>query len=413
MTGIPEHLPRKLAISSWIWSWIAGGGPGEPYENLETCMVGLKERGFNALRADVGLNWGFTIDGRPRGEMAFRQWIEGYGWNLATVCDFGGARHDVLERVIHLLELAKKHGVYVILTSWEYQDSSWHVADPAIRAEVMGVPIERRFMRMAEQMDRLLMILGDRGLKRNIAFVEVHNEPEHSLFPEGPESVDQHTAAIAMLRERHPDVMVSADFSSHKWEIVPANAQVFDQHIYAGGDWYFKVLYGQTVLADGFDPAHPRRHEPLARVLRDGDLVPWDEFMIAAENIRPFWRPVDWMFENLDNEKWDRWLTESYAEWEEPIHETARKYFALDAHEAQRRGLPLVLDEGGFFYPPRYSRFEVDGPGLSLLDLFTDLAIEHDYWGYMPGTYTGPEQLVWGANPEWLRMTNERFRSSE
>ena len=127
--------------------------------------------------------------------------------------------------------------------------------------------------------------------------------------------------------------------------------------------------------------------------------------MKPAANIRPFWRPIMWLYENLDNAKWDAWKDRIWAE--------ARKRFAEDALEARRRQLPLVFDEGGFFYPPRLSQFEVSPAGLSLLDLFGDLAIEHDYWGFVPGTYCGPEHLIWHENPEWLRRTNERFQQGK
>jgi hypothetical protein len=376
-------------------------------------MVELKERGFNAVRVDAGLNWAFQQDGTPRGEVAFRPWIEGYGWNFSTVNSRGGGRHDILKRLITLFQCAKRHGVYVILTSWEYQDSTWFTADPALRAEVYSVQRERRFMLLAEHHDRLLSILEDAGLDKHVAFVEVHNEPDGSELPIGEEGKRLHSEAIAMLRNRHPGTLISGDFASHDYGYVPDNVQVFDQHIYAGAEWYFEKLYGETVLSKEFDPADPKKLEALRRVLKD-DLVPWDEFMKRATNVREFWRPIMWMFENLDNARWDEWVAESYPEWEPKIRENAVWRFASDAAEAERRGLPLVLDEGGFFYPPRLARFEVTGEGLGMLDLFCDLAIQHDYWGFMPGTYCGPEHLVWHENPEWLRRINARFqRSSE
>ena len=142
----------------FIWDWITMATPGEPYHDLERVMAGLRERGFNAVRAETGLNWCFTADGKPRGEMEFCPWIPGYSDNLTSVNAKGGGRHDVLKRVVHLMELAKKHGVYVILTSWEYQDSSWFVADPKLRAEVMAIPEKERFMHLAQHHDRLLGI---------------------------------------------------------------------------------------------------------------------------------------------------------------------------------------------------------------------------------------------------------------
>ena len=64
---LPSHLPQKLSISCWIWSWITSAAVGEPYDDLDRCMIELKERGFNAVRLDAGLNWAFRADGRPRG----------------------------------------------------------------------------------------------------------------------------------------------------------------------------------------------------------------------------------------------------------------------------------------------------------------------------------------------------------
>ena len=409
---LPEHLPRKLSISCWIWSWITSATEGEPYDDLERCMIELKERGFNAIRIEAGLNWAFDLDGRPRGDVEFGPWIAGHGWNFSTTNSRGGGRHDVLERLLYLFQYARRRGIYVILTSWEYQDSSWFLADPDLRAQVYGIPPERRFMQLAEHHDRLLSILKSWGLEEQVAFVEVHNEPEHSEFPSGDKGTRLHRDAIAFLRDKHPDILVSGDFSSHNEAIVPDNVQVYDQHVYGGGEWYFSTLYGETVRHPHFDPANPRALAALDRVLRE-DIVSWDEFMVPAQNIRKAWRDVMWMYENLDNDRWDAWVAERFAEWEDRVRAGTREMFAADADAARRRGLPLVHDEGGFFYPPRLSRFEVEYPGLGILDLFTDLAIEHDYWGFMPGTYCGPDHISWTEKQDWLRAVNGRFQSSE
>jgi hypothetical protein len=275
-------------------------------------------------------------------------------------------------------------------------------------------------MHLARQFDQLLKLLRGKGLLRNIAFVEIHNEPDASEFPAGDAifqpvactaetSRGLHEEAIGFLRAQHPDVLVSADLTCHNYALTPDNAQVFDQHIYAGYEWYTQALYGQTVTHPQFDPHQPRNREPLRSLLRE-DIVPWDEYMMPAQNIRAPWRARHWLYDNLDNTKWDAWVAPRYAEWEARIRERAKQCFAADAAEARRRGLPQVFDEGGLFYPPRLSRFELSPTGLSLLGLFTDLAIEYDYWGFMPGTYCGPEHLVWHDNPDWLGHTNERFR---
>jgi len=50
---LPAHLPRKLSICCWIWDWIVAATPGEAYDDLERCVVEMKERGFNAVRVDA------------------------------------------------------------------------------------------------------------------------------------------------------------------------------------------------------------------------------------------------------------------------------------------------------------------------------------------------------------------------
>ena len=408
--AIPSHLPERLTICSYIWAWIAQGGPDEPYWDIEKAVIETKERGFNCIRADAGLNWCFDLGGKPRGEMAFRQWIEGYSSNLRTVNAKGGARHDVLQRVIRLMELAQKHDVYVILTSWEYQDSTWHVADPAIRKEVYGIPESARFMHMARQHDRLLRVLKERRLDSNIAFIEPHNEPEFSDFPKGQENKRLHTEAIAFLRERHPDVLISADHASQEFDIIPDNAQVFDVHMYSGQFVYFDQIWDATVRSPEFDPASPRKLSIMRRLLKV-DIVPWDVFMKEAQNVREFWRGIDWLYENLNDSEWDNWMLEHFNEFWPMAKQITIDRFTQNGEESRRRAIPAVLDEGGWFYPPLGSRFDEMPEGIRLFDLMADQAIKQGYWGFMCTTYNGPEQPVWHVNPDWLKEVNERFKN--
>jgi hypothetical protein len=405
---LPAHLPPKLSIGIFFWNWVAMATPGEPYHDLERAVTGLRQRGFNSVRAEAGLNWCFTADGKPRGEMEFCRWIPGYSDNLTTVNVKGGGRHDVLKRAVYLMELAKKHGVHVILTSWEYQDSSWLVADQRIRAEVMAIPPEKRLMHLAQHHDRLLTILKQKDLHKNIAFIEVHNEPDCSEFPQGPQGKKLHEEAIALLRDRHPDILVSGDYASHDTAIVPDNVQVYDQHTYVG---LYSSLFEQTIWRRDFDPANPKKNELLRRVLKD-PFVPYDQFMKAAQNVREFWRPIDWVYCNLDNRAYDEWLIEQYGREKTALEAKARGFFEGDAKEAARRRIPAVCDEGGCWCGPMGSKFEVTRPGLSIFELQVDLAIQHGYWGMMPTSSCGPENPPW-QNVEWLKTVNNRFQSGK
>jgi hypothetical protein len=148
--------------------------------------------------------------------------------------------------------------------------------------------------------------------------------------------------------------------------------------------------------------------------------MPLDKYLAAAGKVgredkaaTEGWKRMLWLWENIDTEKWDALVTESFPAWKAQMREKAVKIFAEDAGEGKRRGLPLVLDEGGYFCPPPQSRWEMTPDGLSLLELFADLAIRHGYWGFMPGTYCGPQHIIWREKPEWLRQINGRFQAGK
>ena len=75
---VPDHLPPKLSISFWH-HWLYRAQPGAPYADLERCVLGLKERGFNTVRVNVPLTYAFRLDGTPRGPIEFEQPVPGYG----------------------------------------------------------------------------------------------------------------------------------------------------------------------------------------------------------------------------------------------------------------------------------------------------------------------------------------------
>jgi hypothetical protein len=407
-TRTPEHLPERLTICSWQWPWITSSGPGEPYHDLEAVMNGLRERGYNAIRIDAGPDWCFAAGGKPRGEMAFTQAYAGYNMRFRVINGRDGVRCDVLERVVELMRLAGQYDIYVILTCWEYMHCNGLVVDPAIRDAVNAMPRERRLMHLARQEDRLLRILKDRGLQQNVAYVEPHNEVNFSDLPGDEEGRKYHEEAIAFLREVHPDLLISADFGRHLPEQIPDNTQVYDIHVYAGAFLYFDVLYRQTVDHPNFDPAEPRKL-PLLDYLLEPHIVPYEAFTGEIPNVGSGWAGRLWLYHNLDIGRFDRWFLERYAERETDVKSNARCIYAEIAREADRRSLPVTIEEGGFFYAPLHSRFEESEAALDYFEFITDLAIEHGFWGFLPTTYNGPECPVWWERPKWLRENNTRF----
>ena len=67
--------------------------------------------------------------------MEFGPWIAGYLDNLSSVNARGGGRHDVLQRLTRLIELAKQYGISVILTGWGVPGQFLVRGRPKIRAK--------------------------------------------------------------------------------------------------------------------------------------------------------------------------------------------------------------------------------------------------------------------------------------
>ena len=66
---LPAHLPARLTITLWDFSWYVRTGPGEPFEDLDRAFAEAVERGYNTVRicAMPFLLFGSGLDTSPRG----------------------------------------------------------------------------------------------------------------------------------------------------------------------------------------------------------------------------------------------------------------------------------------------------------------------------------------------------------
>ena len=411
---IPDHLPRKLAICSSQWAWFTLSGPSEPYYNLEEVMIGLRERNYNAIRIDTALNWCFHKDGSPRGKVAIRAAVPGYSHRFKVLNHRGGNSVDVLNRLFQFMELAKKYDIYVICSDWEYMHTTWFVESAALRNEVLGIPVQDRLIHLARHMDRVVTMLKERDLAGNIAWIEPHNEADISDFPLGGEGHKLHTEAVAFLRDRHPDILVSADLAWIDNIGTTDNSQIYDHHLYVGNKLY-NSFFDKTVHRKDFNFDNPWQDE-FVRDYLEPSITPYsafkDNFPLHRES-RTFgnegWLRNFWIYYNINIDKFDRWLTRNYHSVKISIQDNATDYYSRHSQEAKRRGIPMVITEGGFFYGPLYSRFEESESGLEYYDYLTDLAIKNGVWGFASSTYNCPAMPVWWACQKWLTETNNRF----
>ncbi len=438
--AIPPHLPRRLAICYYGWQWITTALPDEPFGNVDQVVKETKDRGFNCIRVEMGLNWMFDLQGRRRGKLKFTNWIPDFSSNLHCVDAKGGGEHDVFERVMQLFEAASKHDVFLSMTSWEYQDAISQLDDARIRNEILAVPYSERLMLLARQYDRLLVELRKRGLHKRIAQVEIINElnqppifcsttklPPQTMeewvnrkIPTPPcakETVRSLAAdAVGYVRNRHPDLLVTVDglVACDGFEtLYPENAQVADHHVYCDGvTQAFWGKCGITGIRPG-EPPNPETNPFLKSVLKPNP-APWRDLVRKAGHVRQDWWGLAWLYTNLDNERFDQWCIEHFPEYESRIKQSIDKQFECAARFARARNLPLVVDEGFILYPPLHSRFVMTPEGRRGEEIGVNAAIATGHWGIMITGYFRPDTPPWKDNTqcEWAERLNKRILMS-
>jgi hypothetical protein len=438
--NIPSHLPQRLAICYYGWQWITTALPDEAFGNIDQVVKETKDRGFNCIRAEMGLNWMFDLQGRRRGKLKFTNWIPGFSSNLHCVDAKGGGEHDVFERVMHLFEAAAKYDVYVITTSWEYQDAISQLDDSRIRDEILAVPYGDRLMLLARQYDRLVVELRKRGLHKRISQVEIINElnqppivcstarlpPQtmdewvHGKSPQPACTTDSVRAlafeAVAYVRNRQPDLLVTVDglTACTGFEtLYPQNAEVADHHVYSEG---LTQAFWEKCGITGIRPSEPPKPEqnPFLRSVLKPDAASWDELVRRAGHVRQAWWGISWLYTNLDNDKFDRWCVDHFPEYEVRIKQSMEKQFRCAAAFAAARNLPLVVDEGFILYPPLHSRFVMTPEGRRGEELGVHAAIATGHWGIMISGYFRPDTPAWKDEGQcaWAHGLNAKVLGS-
>ena len=440
-TRIASHLPKRLAICYYGWDWLTSALPDEAYGDLDRAMRETKERGFNCIRPDMGLGLLYDRSGQRLGRLEFRARLPGVNSNMQCVDAKGGGIHDVWQRVMHLFELAEKHDLYIIGTSWLYQDLLTDVADDALRTELVSVPYNDRMMLLAKQWDWLLTDLKCRGLVHRLAMMELGNElecvpcsaaPEHTAPPTWQAWIDESLLkappeqsrelarqALALVQEKHPDVLSTVDFASadHLATFFPDNAQVVDHHVYSDGvtnDLLEMMKKSGGANRFSYETGPVLEGNDIRSLLRT-DIMDWPEFCRRTEGTRKGWWPTAWFYQNIDNSKYDAWCMAHYDSYRARIKESVEKAFYTAANFAKARGLPLVVDEGFVFYPPLHSRFVTTPEGRWGEEIAVNSAIAHGYWGILPTGYFRPNTpLVWynDSQCEWIAGLNLRILNS-
>jgi hypothetical protein len=328
-----------------------------------------------------------------------------------------------LHRLEALFDTALRHGVRVIVSSWEYQQSPVFVTDDAWYRALAAVPGDERAVVMAEAQARLVAHLQRAGLAEPIAYVEVHNEVDLSgIVPVTPDSPPGHyarlrkplEAAMAVFTQAHPDVPVTYSIGEPwptEFADLPAG-DVTHVHFYAYG--VLGALYDALGLGHGSMPrpevpqwptptlaamlrpeAPPRAQwQPGAGWQREGTVISGDLFYVH-----------DW----VDPQRWDLWLYEHYQEHRIAMRQTLEAWVDAAAALARSNASPAVLGEGVIGYTPLHARFEEHAVGKDLAELTVRRALDAGFAGTVLTSNAAPHHPMWWTDDDWMRQLNARI----
>lgn len=423
--GGGNHADR-LAISFWIWALWDTGTNGF-FNDLELRVSELVERGFNCIRCEAGTGITHDAGGQPRGELEFSPILPGQPRFTRQSEHMAGGRVDLLKRLIALCTVARRHGVKVILSSWYYLHTFWFT-DRHVTAELLGLPLEERFMYFARGLDRILDELEQRGLDDVIAAAEIFNEVDGMSFVGGYGSAKipvavlhhfrgLHEEAIAFLKARHPRIRIALNtytpFTNP--DFAPRNVQVWILHSYYLWDVY-RVFEGDLLREDA-DLNDPGVYAPVRRFLRK-DLVPFQAVLDSRAGRPPIsadWYRRIWLYSNLAPDampELERLLRENLENNMDHFKQKATDAAAqaVKLRDELFPGIPLILGEGASYCADSRLRWEERSDAYwEVVEHAARAWRDHGFLGAVVRTNAGPEDPVWHEYPDRLKRINEVF----
>lgn len=417
LTGpVPEHLPSRLTVTLWDFSWYTQAGAGDPYEDLDAAVADAASLGYNAIRicaaplllfGELGLDsLSESLDIEGLGKTPHGGY---FGQRMRWYDAPGGYAVDIRARLLQLFTAARRHGLVIILASWEYQQSPAFAASPDWFRAIDAVPLAERYRMLADAWDRMIRWLTDLGHREAIALVELHNEVDFSILPPLEEVGAQE---IARLRARHPGVLFTASYGKPPhlaMHEIPPGLGAGQFHVYSYG-----VLDELQRLVDIRSEGSATFPNAALRSLLRQD----------APSVTEYGRAADWKYRAtvvtdqmiygydwIDPAAWDAWLEEQYPLYERVMLREIESRTVAIARWARWQGVPAVIGEGWVGYTPLHGGFEEGPIGRALAEHGVRTALEHGMWGVVLCSNAAPHHPMWQLR-DWQRTLNTEILSA-
>lgn len=413
--SLPAHLPHRLTITLWDFSWYTMTMPGEAFEDLDRAFAEAVERGYNTVRicampfllfGSANLDYRALHLTNLGGEFGQRT-----RWYNAK----GGAVLDGRQHLLNLFEAAKRHNCFVILSSWEYQQSPSFLTTSDWYDALMAIPPAGRFLALAEAMGKLISFLKDHDLADRIAYAELHNEVDLTRLSAVAQPGENNFAAqkpyleeaVVKLREMHPDILMTVCYGippvSHM-RYLADNVQVGHFHLYIYG------VLGQLIEELGERTnAEPFPNDLLRSMLRhdappfeEWKPRPGEEWRLRATGIP---RRLAYIHDWVIPDKWDLWLYDHYGAYREAMRQGIKLRLEVAADWAEQHQVPAVLGEGYVGYTPLHANFEEGPVGKNLAEYAIETCLDLGFWGIILCSNAAPHHPFW-QDVEWQQRMN-------
>lgn len=419
--AIPSHLPERLTITLWDFSWYVRTGPGEPFEDLDRAFAEAVDRGYNTIRICA---MPFLLFGSGLDTSAIRLGPLGGGYGRGLRW-YDVEQPTVVDGRAHLLALfraAARSGCFVILSSWEYQQSSSFATEPGWCDALLALHPEQRAESQAGALADLVDFLAGHGLDDRIAFTEIHNEVQVGHLADGLAATDldervvqlrpRLTRALDVFHARHPDRPVTVNYAqvpAGGMRGIPDNVDVLVTHPYVYGVLgAFIAEFGLRGPAAEFDQARADTEILRPGAPRLAEWVPAQEWRLKATIVS---RPEVYVHDWCDAEAVDRWLYRRYGAWEQQMVTTLRLWLDVARDWALAHGVPLVFGEGWIGYTPKDGRFEEGPVGAEFCRLAVRESVRVDAWGTVVCSNAAPQHAMW-ADVALQQQCNAAFLHS-
>lgn len=237
-----NQLLEPLAITMWDFSWLERRWSGAGYENWDTALDELVERGYNAVRIDA---YPHLADRDPTAEHTILPC-----WNQQVWGSPAKNKVCVQPNLNTFIGKCRDRGIAVGLSTWFQLDSaqSWrYITSPERHAEIWKTTLDS--ISTAGLLDAILYVdlCNEWALERWAPFFGIQQSDQSF---NSPASLDWMRRAISCLRKSYPDEAYTFSYTApnqlkHDQKAIFESFDLMEPHIWmvqARQQFFYKLI---------------------------------------------------------------------------------------------------------------------------------------------------------------------------